>query len=342
MRTNNHLLVVDELKTYFPIRKGLLRLVRRRRASVGHVRAVDGVSFEIDKGQTLGLVGESGSGKTTVARSIVRLVPVTAGRVIFHPPQGSGGRVEQADILSANRTRLRRLRRQIGLIFQDPAGSLNPRMTAGNIIAEPLRTHRAATGSELSGRIAELLVRVGLSIDQVNRYPHEFSGGQRQRICIARALALEPKLVICDEPVSALDVSIQAQILNLLKDLQHELGLTYLFIAHDLAVVEFFCDVVAVMYRGKIVEQATAQQLYRNPLHPYTRTLMAAIPQIAKSSRHRGTKLLKEPAGAPETSAGCLFHARCPLRSGDCLTKAPPLSQVSSDKQHWVACWKCQ
>lgn len=332
MRENNHLLIVDELKTYFPIRKGLLRLARCRRASVGHVRAVDDVCFEIEKGQTLGLVGESGSGKTTVARSIVRLVPVTAGRVIF----------EQADILSADRTRLRQLRRQIGLIFQDPAGSLNPRMTVGNIIAEPLKTHRAATGNELSDRIAALLAKVGLSANHMNRYPHEFSGGQRQRICIARALAPEPKLVICDEPVSALDVSIQAQILNLLKDLQQELGLTYLFIAHDLAVVEFFCDVVAVMYRGKIVEQATAQQLYRNPLHPYTHTLIAAIPQIAKSSRHHRTNLLSKPTGTWDVSAGCPFYPRCPWRRGDCLTKVPALRQANDGKQHWVACWKCQ
>ena len=266
--TNNYLLKVDNLKTYFPIRKGLLR------RAVGHVRAVDGVSFKIAAGQTLGLVGESGCGKTTVARSIVRLVPATAGQVIF----------EQMDILSADKVRLRRLRRQISLIFQDPFGSLNPRMTVGNIIGEPLKIQKAIAGSELTERVVGLLLKVGLSAGHINRYPHEFSGGQRQRIGVARALALEPKLVICDEPVSALDVSIQSQILNLLKDLQDELGLTYLFIAHDLAVVEFFCDVVAVMYMGKIVEQAGAEELYRNPLHPYTRALLSAVTPAASRS----------------------------------------------------------
>ena len=269
--TNNYLLKVDNLKTYFPIRKGLLR------RTVGHVKAVDGVSFKIAAGQTLGLVGESGCGKTTVARSIVRLVPATAGQVIF----------EQMDILSADKVRLRQLRRQISLIFQDPFGSLNPRMTVGNIVAEPLKVQRRVARSELVERVAVLLSKVGLSPDHINRYPHEFSGGQRQRIGVARALALEPKLVICDEPVSALDVSIQSQILNLLKDLQEEFGLTFLFIAHDLAVVEFFCDVVAVMYMGKIVERATAGELYQNPLHPYTRALMSVIPQIAPSQRGR-------------------------------------------------------
>ena len=266
---DNYLLKVENLKTYFPIKKGLLR------RTVGYVRAVDGISFGIEKGQTLGLVGESGCGKTTVARSIVRLVPATAGQVVF----------EQTDVLSADRVKLRQLRRQISLIFQDPYGSLNPRMTVGNAVGEPLKVQGEAAGSELIERVAALLSKVGLSRDHINRYPHEFSGGQRQRIGVARALALEPKLVICDEPVSALDVSIQSQILNLLKDLQEEFGLTYLFIAHDLAVVEFFCDIVAVMYMGRIVEQATAEGLYRNPLHPYTRALMSAIPRVEPSLR---------------------------------------------------------
>lgn len=261
--TNNYLLKVDNLKTYFPVKKGLLK------RTVGYIRAVDGISFGIKAGQTLGLVGESGCGKTTVARSIVRLVPATAGRVTF----------EQIDVLSADRVKLRRLRKDISLIFQDPFSSLNPRMTVGSIIGEPLRIHKRITGSELNERVATLLRKVGLAPEYMNRYPHEFSAGQRQRIGIARALALQPKLVICDEPVSALDVSVQSQILNLLKDLQQDLGLTYLFIAHDLAVVAFFCDVVAVMYMGKIVEQATAQELYQNPLHPYTQALISAIPQ---------------------------------------------------------------
>ena len=322
--TNNYLLRVDNLKTYFPIRKGLLR------RAVGHVRAVDGVSFKIAAGQTLGLVGESGCGKTTVARSIVRLVPATAGQVIF----------EQMDILSADKVRLRRLRRQISLIFQDPFGSLNPRMTVGNIVGEPLKVQRRVARSELVERVAVLLSKVGLSPDHINRYPHEFSGGQRQRIGLARALALEPKLLICDEPVSALDVSIQSQILNLLKDLQEDFGLTYLFIAHDLAVVEFFCDVVAVMYLGKIVEQATAEELYKNPLHPYTHALMSAIPQVDPSLQGKRQKLSGEVPSVLNPPSGCPFHPRCPWRQGDCLKQMPHLEQRSDYKGHFVACWK--
>jgi oligopeptide/dipeptide ABC transporter ATP-binding protein len=330
--TNNYLLKVDNLKTYFPIRKGLLR------RAVGHVKAVDGISFKIAAGQTLGLVGESGCGKTTVARSIVRLVPATAGQVIF----------EQMDILSADKVKLRQLRRQISLIFQDPFGSLNPRMTVGNIVAEPLKVQRRVARSELVERVAVLLSKVGLSPDHINRYPHEFSGGQRQRIGVARALALEPKLIICDEPVSALDVSIQSQILNLLKDLQEDFGLTYLFIAHDLAVVEFFCDVVAVMYLGKIVEQATAEELYKNPLHPYTHALMSAIPQVDPSLRGKREKLSGEVPSVLNPPSGCPFHPRCPWRQGDCLKQMPPLvegphlagTQKSSTKGHFLACWK--
>ena len=260
---DNELLTVEDLKTYFPVKRGLLR------RTVGYIKAVDGVSFAIKAGQTLGLVGESGCGKTTVVRSIVRLVPARAGRVIF----------EQRDVLSAGKDELRRLRREIGLVFQDSYSSLNPRMTVGAIVGEPLKVHGEIGSSEITERIAELLSKVGLSSEHINRYPHEFSGGQRQRIGVARALVLEPKLLICDEPVSALDVSIQSQILNLLKDLQEELGLTLLFIAHDLGVVRFFCDVVAVMYMGKIVELAEVDQLYRNPQHPYTRALISAVPQ---------------------------------------------------------------
>ncbi len=328
-----YLLKVDNLKTYFPIRKGLLR------RTVGYVKAVDGVSFGIEKGQTLGLVGESGCGKTTVARSIVRLVPATAGKVLF----------EQRDILAAEVVELRRLRSQISLIFQDPYGSLNPRMTIGNIVGEPLKVHKGVTGSELTERVVVLLLRVGLSPDYMNRYPHEFSGGQRQRIGIARALALEPKLVICDEPVSALDVSIQSQILNLLKDLQEEFGLTFLFIAHDLAVVEFFCDIVAVMYMGRIVEQATAQELYRNPLHPYTRALISAVPAVGRTQHSRRTILGGEvpsalnrfPQGRVPPS-GCPFHPRCPRRQNDCLEQMPALKRVkNTNNGHFVACRKC-
>jgi oligopeptide/dipeptide ABC transporter ATP-binding protein len=348
---SKNLLEVEGLKTYFPIRKGLLR------RTVGYVKAVDGVSFGIRAGQTLGLVGESGCGKTTIARSIVRLAPVVSGRVIFG----------QADVLSADRDELRRVRSQIGLIFQDPYSSLNPRMTVGSIVGEPLKVHRKVTGagSGLGGdefaalrrngkeRVVELLSKVGLSGEHIKRYPHEFSGGQRQRIGIARALALEPKLVICDEPVSSLDVSIQAQILNLLKDLQEEFGLTYLFIAHDLAVVEFFCDVVAVMYMGKIVERAEKAELYRNPLHPYTRALMSAIPRTNGStgspsraeSRDCPVKVVcalnsgQESLYHRQLVRGCGFSPRCSLAAGECLKQAPMLEEKAEG--HFVACWKC-
>jgi len=325
LSANNYLLEVDNLKTYFPIKKGLLR------HTAGYVKAVDGISFGIKKGQTLGLVGESGCGKTTVARSIIRLVPPTEGSVIFN----------QKDVLSADKVKLRQLRRQISLIFQDPFGSLNPRMTIGNTVGEPLKVQTRVSKSELTDRVAVLLSKVGLSPDHINRYPHEFSGGQRQRIGVARALALEPKLIICDEPVSALDVSIQSQILNLLKDLQAEFGLTYLFIAHDLAVVEFFADFVAVMYMGKIVEQATSQELYQNPLHPYTRALMSAIPQVEPSLRGRRTALSGEVPSVLNPPAGCAFGPRCPWRQGDCLKQMPILEERSDNKGHFVACWKC-
>src|SRR4030042_590192 len=238
MNDNNILLKVENLKTWFAIKKGILRRI------TGHVRAVDDISFQIPYGSTFGLVGESGSGKTTAARTIARLIPATDGKVYF----------DGKNILSLHQSELRKTRKDISMVFQDPYSSLNPRMTIGSIIAEPLKVHKIATGSQLIDRIATLLEKVGLSGSHINRYPHEFSGGQRQRIGIARALALEPKLVICDEPVSALDVSIQSQILNLLKDLQEQFSLTYLFIAHDLSVVEFISDTVDVMYLGKIVE----------------------------------------------------------------------------------------
>ena len=325
VNTNGYLLRVDDLKTYFPVKKGLLR------RTIGYVKAVDGVSFEIKKGQTLGLVGESGCGKTTVARTIIRLVPATAGKIFF----------EQMEVLSADKATLRKLRRQISLIFQDPYGSLNPRMTVGNAIGEPLKVQKKITGSELAERIATLLSKVGLVPEHINRYPHEFSGGQRQRIGVARALALEPELVICDEPVSALDVSIRSQILNLLKDLQQEFGLTYLFIAHDLAVVKFFCDIVAVMYMGKIVERATAQQLYQNPLHPYTCALMSAIPQTERSLRGRRTILGGEVPSALNPPTGCPFHSRCLCRQANCLSQMPALEEKTGYTGHFVACWKC-
>jgi len=321
---NNYLLKVDDLKTYFAIKKGLLR------RTVGYVKAVDGMSFRIRAGQTLGLVGESGCGKTTVARSIVRLVPATSGQVFF----------EGTDVLSADKADLREVRRNISLIFQDPVGSLNPRMTVGNIVGDALRILKKLRGSELTDRVAILLSKVGLAADHINRYPHEFSGGQRQRIGIARALALEPKLVICDEPVSALDVSIQSQILNLLKDLQDQFGLTYLFIAHDLAVVNFSCDVVAVMYMGRIVEQAEGDELYSKPLHPYTRALMSAIPHVDPSLRGKRTALGGEVPSAFEPPDGCPFHPRCPLAEPKCREHMPPLETKVGPGDHFVACWK--
>ena len=322
--TNNYLLKVDNLKTYFPIRKGLLR------RAVGHVKAVDGVSFKIAAGQTLGLVGESGCGKTTVARSIVRLVPATSGKIVF----------DSKDVVSADKKELTKLRKEMSIIFQDPYGSLNPRMTVGNIIGEPLKVQRGVGGQELNKQVRELLSKVGLASEYINRYPHEFSGGQRQRIGIARALAVRPKLIICDEPVSALDVSIQSQILNLLKDLQEEFGLTLLFIAHDLAVVEFFCDVIVVMYMGKIVEQADNKELYRNPLHPYTRVLMSSIPEVDPSVRGKRTAFGGEVPSLFSVPEGCPFHPRCPLAEAQCLKKMPDLKQKNA-KDHFVACWKC-
>ncbi len=330
---NNYLLQVDNLKTYFPIRKGLLR------RHVGDVKAVDGVSFEIEKSRSLGLVGESGCGKTTTARSIVRLVPATGGNIIF----------DNIDVLSAEKEQSRRLHREISIIFQDPYASLNPRMTIGDIVGEPLKVHLKLIRREVIETVAKLLVKVGLSVDYINRYPHEFSGGQRQRIGIARALTLKPKLVICDEPVSALDVSIQSQILNLLKDLQDEFGLTYLFIAHDLAVVEFFCDIIIVMYKGRIVEQAQAKELYRNPLHPYTHTLLSAIPKLRHSSETTQTAYANPPQS--KTAAltddinnpdGCAFYPRCLLHDAVCLKEMPPLIQAGDNKKHLVACWKCR
>lgn len=323
INTNNYLLKVDDLKTYFPIKRGLLL------RTVGHVKAVDGVSFAVKKGQTLGLVGESGCGKTTIARTIIRLIPATAGKIVF----------EKMDVLSAKKKDLKRLRKDVSIIFQDPYGSLNPRMTVGNIIGEPLKIQKAITASELSEQVRQLLSKVGLAPEYMNRYPHEFSGGQRQRIGVARALAVGPKLIICDEPVSALDVSIQSQILNLLKDLQDEFGLTYLFIAHDLAVVKFFCDVIIVMYMGRIVEQAKSDELYHNPLHPYTKVLMSSIPNIDPSVRGKKSTTAGEVPSLLTIPKGCPFHPRCLMAEDKCLQNTPSLEEKGEG--HFVACWKC-
>jgi oligopeptide transport system ATP-binding protein len=317
---NTNLLKVENLKTYFAIKKGLLR------RTVGFVRAVDDVSFDIPAGSTFGLVGESGSGKTTAARTIARLIPATDGKVFF----------EDKNILPLRQSELIKIRKNISLVFQDPYSSLNPRMTVGTIVGEPLAVHKVAKGSELTDRVRRLLEKVGLSADHINRYPHEFSGGQRQRIGIARALALEPKLVICDEPVSALDVSIQSQILNLLKDLQEQFKLTYLFIAHDLSVVEFISDTVAVMYLGKIVETAPAEALYKNPFHPYTKLLLSAIPRPVPE-RKKSTVWYKADVES-KCSAGCPFYSRCPIGDEFCSKNAPKLEEKADG--HKTACFK--
>lgn len=344
------LLEVRDLKTHFPIRKGLLSRV------VGYVKAVDGVSFDVAPGKTLGLVGESGCGKTTVGRTILRLIPATAGTV----------RYKGEDFFKYHGEELRRLRRQMQIIFQDPVSSLNPRMTVGNIIGEPIVVHGIARGREKDELVASLLQRVGLDPMYAMRYPHEFSGGQRQRIGIARALALNPDFIVCDEPVSALDVSIQSQILNLLDDLQKERGIAFLFIAHNLAVVEHFSDEVAVMYLGRIVEKATSKELYSNPKHPYTTALLSAVPEPdPRPARHR--IVLKGEVPSPSNPpTGCPFHPRCalarqaaaeadakdtrlslPILTGGqqvrvlrkCVEEMPPLVQKQGEPGHVAACW---
>jgi peptide/nickel transport system ATP-binding protein len=318
------LLEVEDLKVYFPIKSGLVF-----DRHVGDVKAVDGVSFEIKRGETLGLVGESGCGKTTVGRTILRLYEPTEGRIVF----------EGKDIASLSQSDMRKLRRRMQMIFQDPYSSLNPRQSVGNLIAEPLKIHGIAMGDKARARAEELLDIVGLPKSATARYPHEFSGGQRQRIGLARALALNPDLIVADEPVSALDVSIQAQMVNLLEELQEEFDLTYLFIAHDLAVVRHISDRIAVMYLGKIVEVAGADELYASPRHPYTMALLSAVPiPDPKVEASRERILLKgdlpSPANPPQ---GCRFHTRCPFRQPDrCDTEDPELRTLADG--HVAAC----
>ncbi len=294
--TNNILLDVRGLKTYFPVGRGWF-------GHKGYVHAVDGVDLSIRCGGTLGLVGESGSGKTTVGRTILQLIPATAGKVMF----------DGQDVLEMKGGDLRRLRRRVQIIFQDPVESLNPRMTVEDIVAEPLVVHRIVPRRQRRSHVGQLLERVGLSATYAGRYPHEFSGGQRQRIGVARALATQPDFIVCDEPVSALDVSVQAQILNLLADLQEQFGISYLFIAHNLAVVEHFADEVAVMYLGRIVERAGRDELYNNPIHPYTKALLAAVPRADPKLRSSRINLPGEIPSPVNPPTGCVFHTRCPL-----------------------------
>jgi oligopeptide/dipeptide ABC transporter ATP-binding protein len=314
------LLEVENLKKYFPVKKGVFS------RTVGQVKAVDGVSFTLNRGETLGLVGESGCGKTTVGRSILRLIEPTEGRITFNGK----------NLLELDREALRNTRASLQIIFQDPFSSLDPRMSVSQIIAEPIRNHLQLSKSEIQDRVAYLMERVGLHPEQRSRYPHEFSGGQRQRIGIARALALNPLIIICDEPVSALDVSIQAQVINLLAQLQEQMNLSYLFIAHDLSVVEHISNRVAVMYLGRIVELTTDKELYQNPLHPYSQALLSAVP-IPDPEFHRQKIVLQGDVPSPANPPpGCTFHTRCPERAGICPQEIPVFKNMG--REHWVAC----
>jgi len=312
------LVAVENLETHFPIRRGLLR------RTVGAVRAVDGVSFEIARGRTLGIVGESGCGKTTVGRSVLRLVEPTAGTVHF-----SG-----QDVRRTQGAALRSLRRRMQIVFQDPYGSLNPRMTVRAILEEGLVIHRLGTAAERLVRVRTALERTGLAAAALDRYPHEFSGGQRQRIAIARALVLEPEFIVLDEPISALDVSIQAQVVNLLVDLRSQFGLTYLFISHDLSIVEYIADEVAVMYLGRIVERADAKRLTATPLHPYTQALFSAVPSVDPGRRRRRIVLTGDVPSPSRPPAGCRFHPRCPLAETVCREADPPATTLDGQVVH--------
>jgi len=326
---DNVLLEVKDLKKYFPIRKGFFKSL------AGYVKAVDGVNFFIREGETMGLVGESGCGKTTTGRVVLRAYEPTAGEVWFKDKQL--GRINIPDL---DKQELKGLRQNMQMIFQDPYSSLNPRMTLLQIVGEPLLVNGVAKGAELKDRVAELLRVVGLRPEYMIRYPHAFSGGQRQRIGIARALALNPQLIVCDEPVSALDVSVQAQVLNLLQDLQQEYDLTYLFVAHDLSVVEHISDRVSVMYVGKLVEMAATEELFGNPLHPYTEALMSAVPK--PDPRYQAERIILEgdvadPANPP---SGCYFHPRCRYATEQCSQEEPHLRELQPD--HYVSCHRAE
>jgi oligopeptide/dipeptide ABC transporter ATP-binding protein len=316
-----NLLEVNNLKKYFPVKAGIFK------RTVAHVKAVDDISFAIKEGETLGLVGESGCGKSTTGRTILRLLEATAGEVLF----------EGKDVMNLNKTQLREIRRDMQIIFQDPYASLNPRMTVADIVGEPLDIHKlAANKKERNKRVKEILENVGLGEEYMNRYPHEFSGGQRQRIGVARALAVDPKLIIADEPVSALDVSVQAQVVNLMQDLQKEFGLTYLFIAHDLSVIKHISDRVAVMYLGKIVELADKKELFKNPIHPYTQSLLSAIPE-ADPKKKKDRIILEGDVPSPvDPPSGCRFHPRCPKAFEKCPVMEPEFKEYGDG--HFAAC----
>jgi len=324
-RTPQRLLDVKNLKKYFPIRKGFARKI------VGNIRAVDDVSFFINEGETLGLVGESGCGKTTASRCILRAYVPTSGEMIFRTSEG-----ESVDLAKLSRQQLHPLRRQMQMIFQDPHGSLNPRMTLFDIVGEPLLVNGMTNRKERVERVAELLKLVGLRSEYMQRYPHAFSGGQRQRIGIARALSVNPRLVVADEPVSALDVSVQAQILNLMLDLQKRMNLTYLFVAHNLSVVRHICDRVAVMYVGKLVEMADTLELYAAPKHPYTAALMSAVPVADPRIKTGNVELKGEVPSPANPPSGCYFHPRCEFAIDQCRTESPVLREITPG--HWVSC----
>jgi oligopeptide/dipeptide ABC transporter ATP-binding protein len=322
---DTYLLEVNDLKMHFPIRQGLLQKV------VGHVKAVDGVSFFLRERETLGLVGESGCGKTTAGRTILRLYDPTAGDIWYRTRDG-----QRVNVATLSQREMKPLRREMRMIFQDPFSSLNPRMTVKDLIGEPLVIHRVAEGQAIEERVADLMRAVGLDPDYMERYPHEFSGGQRQRIGLARTLALSPRLIVADEPVSALDVSIQAQVMNLLQELKERLGLTLLFVAHDLSVVEHMCDRIAVMYVGKLVELTEAETLLRRPLHPYTEALLSAIPAADPDVRTKRIILSGEVPSPAAPPPGCVFHPRCRYAQAICKEQVPPLREV--EPGHYAAC----
>lgn len=334
-QTDNILLDVKALKKYFPIQAGLMR------RTVGYVKAVDDVSFFVREGETLGLVGESGCGKTTAGRTIIRLYEPTGGQVFFKTRMLSpDGKPQMVNLLDFDKKRMMPIRQEISMIFQDPIGSLNPRMSVFDIISEPMVIHGKGSGPETEETVTRLLERVGLRPEHMRRYPHEFSGGQRQRIGIARALSLNPRLIICDEPVSALDVSIQAQTLNLLQDLQADFDLAYIFVAHDLSVVQHISDRVAVMYVGKIVEIASSDVLYNNPLHPYTEALMSSVPKPDPKYQSERIIMQGDVADPSNPPPGCYFHPRCRYAKDICSQKAPEWRELKPD--HFVACHRAE